>query len=147
MIRPYQIYGNAIIFQSSKSLLNPSGALIVIDGVKTGNDRTVLDRINVRDVVDLKVYTQPADIQRFSSFAVDGVIEIVTKRGPVENVEQVSRTASPLWIPNIFIDKTGKKSVSFEHPEFAHPLVGVLQGMADLGEPCSEEIFLPAQQR
>jgi hypothetical protein len=81
-IKPYNMYGNKIVFQgSANSLLAQDGALIIIDGISRGTDATMLNSLNPRDIERINISTNPSDIQRYTGLNSVGIIEIETKRG------------------------------------------------------------------
>ncbi len=81
-IKNYQIMDNKIIFPGNlNSFLNLKGAVFVLDGVALGDDIEIANNIPTNDVEDIKILTDPLDVQRYSSFYCNGVIEIKTKKG------------------------------------------------------------------
>ncbi len=78
MIKPFQIISGVIVFHGVSSINAPSGALIVIDGLKRGRNPGILNTIIPHDVENIQIHTSSVGILEFSSFAADGVIEITT---------------------------------------------------------------------
>jgi hypothetical protein len=81
-IKPFNMYGNKIVFQgSANSLLAQDGALIIMDGISRGTDATILNSLNPYDIDKINISTNPSDIQRYTGLNSVGIIEIETKRG------------------------------------------------------------------
>ena len=81
-----------IVFSGMINSINfQSGALIVIDGVKMGTAIDVLNNIATYDVEEIKISTDPMDIQKYTGLNNVGIIEIVTKRG-----EKLIPSAGPI---------------------------------------------------
>jgi len=89
-IKSYQLIDGKIVFSGMiNSLLNQGGAIIFIDGQNFGTSASSLDNIHPLEVAEINVYTDPSSVQRFTSFASAGVIEIITKKAspiPTENI-------------------------------------------------------------
>ncbi|MFQ5544147.1 MAG: hypothetical protein ACE5FY_07335, partial [Nitrospiria bacterium] len=139
MIKPFSTIGTRILFRGSSSLNNIVGALIVVDGVKMGHDYRELENINPNDVEDIQVYLSVSDIQRFGSFAADGVIEITTKKGKeseaISEVEKRRRTMeNPFWFPDIRVDETGEFNFNYSNPDTKLSIVGIIEGISDDGK-------------
>jgi len=80
-LKPCRIMGNQIFFNYEVNSLNsPQGALIVIDGVKVGNDASSLYAVPVTDMASITVMTHPEDYVIYTSLNVNGVIIIKTRR-------------------------------------------------------------------
>jgi hypothetical protein len=98
-MKPYQLEGNKIVFYGSRnSLLFQQGALIVVDGVQLGEDASVLNNISPFDVDEIKISTNPMDIQRYTGLNSVGLIEITTKRGGDEG----DNSGDPAALPSAF---------------------------------------------
>jgi hypothetical protein len=81
-IQMYQLRGNSIFFNYElNSLNNPEGALIIIDGLKTGEDIDNLRALSVPDIESITVMTKPEDYAIYTSMNINGVIVVKTKRG------------------------------------------------------------------
>jgi len=81
-IKPYTLMNGQIVFSGMVNSINfQSGALIVIDGVKMGTSIDILNSLAPNDVDEIKISTDPMDIQRYTGLNNVGVIEILTKRG------------------------------------------------------------------
>jgi hypothetical protein len=94
IIKPYNMYGNKIVFQGgANSLMAQDGALIIIDGINRGSDAAILSSLNPHDIENINISTNPSDIQRYSGLNSVGIIEIETKRGE-ELIEQVQEVIS-----------------------------------------------------
>ena len=79
-LQPYVVRGSEIFFNSNINSINfPSGALIVIDGMRLDTDISNLKTLAVAEIETISVILDAAEIARFTSFA-NGVIEITTKR-------------------------------------------------------------------
>ncbi len=85
-IKPYQLYGNKIVFPGTTNSINfQQGALIVIDDQQVGEDASVLDQIAPADVESITVSTNPGDIQQYTGLNTVGVIVIETKGSSMLN--------------------------------------------------------------
>ena len=103
---------NNIIFSGSAiSISSQGGSLIVIDGITSGTDATVLRNLNPYDVESIFVSTQAADIQRYSSFNTVGLIEITLKDGKLSDE----------------VNKEIKHTTEFEAPTYSNVKKGVLE--------------------
>jgi len=81
-LQPFQLRGNNIFFNGDfNSIYFPQGALIIIDGNKTGDDVGNLTSLNVAEIESITVMTKPADYAIYTSMNVNGVIVVKTKRG------------------------------------------------------------------
>jgi hypothetical protein len=93
-MKTYTLINGQIVFSGMINSINAqSGALIVFDGVKMGTQADVLSNINPNDVDEIKISTDPIDIQRYTGLNNVGVIEITTKKGTME--PSSSEIASP----------------------------------------------------
>jgi hypothetical protein len=91
-IKPYSLMNGQIVFSGMVNSINfQSGALIVIDGVKMGTSIDVLNSLAPYDVEEIKISTDPMDIQKYTGLNNVGVIEILTKRG-----QMVTPSAEPM---------------------------------------------------
>ncbi|MFQ5708975.1 MAG: hypothetical protein ACE5HO_16070 [bacterium] len=139
MVRPFTIIGTKILFRGSSSPDNILGALIVVDGVKMGHDKRELETINPDDVGDIQVYLSVSDIEKFGSFAADGVIEITTKQGKkseaTSEVERKRRIMeNPFWIPIIRVDETGESNFNYSNPDTKLSMMGIIEGISADGK-------------
>lgn len=81
-IKPYSLVGNGIVFMSSAiSISSQGGSLIVIDGITSGTNASVIRNLNPLDVETLSASTKAVDIQRYSAFNTVGLVEITLKKG------------------------------------------------------------------
>jgi hypothetical protein len=81
-MKPFTLMNGQIVFSGGINSINyQSGALIVIDNVKMGTSIDVLNNVVPYDVDEIKISTDPIDIQRYTGLNNVGVIEITTKRG------------------------------------------------------------------
>jgi hypothetical protein len=84
-IRSFQLLNGQIIFPGMlNSLKSQMGATIVVDGQILGNTASVLDAFHPLEIEEINVYTDPVQIQKYTSFASGGLIEIFTKTGKPE---------------------------------------------------------------
>ena len=85
-IKPYQMYGNRIVFPGTTNSINfQQGALIIVDDQQMGEDASVLDQIPPADVESITVSTNPGDIQQYTGLNSVGVIVIETKGSGMMN--------------------------------------------------------------
>ncbi len=85
-IRSFQLLNGQIIFPGMiNSIKSQMGATIVVDGQILGNSASILDNFNPLDIEEINIFTDPVNIQKYTSFASGGVIEILTKTGPPQN--------------------------------------------------------------
>jgi hypothetical protein len=81
-MKPFSLMNGQIVFNGMINSINyQSGALIVIDGVKMGTAADILNNISTYDVDEIKISTDPMEIQKYTGLNNVGVIEITTKRG------------------------------------------------------------------
>lgn len=126
MIKPFDIVNNQIVFYGSQNSINfQQGALIVIDGQKTGTGIDILNQLSPSSVTSINISTNPIDIQRYTGLNSVGIIEINTfgMRG-FEKEENASENAQVfsyelfnnntwpyqttlLWLPNADINNDG----------------------------------------
>lgn len=114
-IKPYNMYGNKIVFQgSANSLLAQDGALIIIDGISRGTDATVLNALNPYDIDKINISTNPTDIQRYTGLNSVGIIEIETKKGSgfIEKVPETISDDQQFESPN-YAKKGETKSIDW----------------------------------
>jgi len=131
MIKPYSIIGTGIFFRGASSINNPTGALIVVDGMKWGYEYRILNSITPNDIDDIKIHLSTPDIMRFDSFAFDGVIEITTKSGRKKRSRFTMER--PIWAPDIHVDNTGE--VGYYNPDRILSIMGIIEGISDDGKP------------
>lgn len=93
-IKPFSLMNGQIVFPGTINSLNyQSGALIVIDGVKMGTSVDILNTLAPVDVDEIKISTDPVEMQRYTALNNVGVIEITTKKGGS------IQTTSPAMLP------------------------------------------------
>lgn len=109
-IKPFDLDGGRIIFPGSRnSLTAQGGALIVYDGMKMGENVSILDNYDPYDILEINVYTNVSDIQRFTSLNNVGVIELISKSGYLgaeiesEEVSQIVLYENGFRIPRDFL--------------------------------------------
>ena len=80
MMKPYNLVNNQIVFLGGQnSLMHQTGALIVIDGVKTGTDISAFNSLSPSSVESINILTDPGSMQLYTSLNPVGVIVITTK--------------------------------------------------------------------
>jgi hypothetical protein len=118
-IKPYRLVDGKIIFTSSgiTSINNQDGALIVIDGIKSGTDSRVLNSIFTTDIAKITASTNSMDVQKYTGLNSVGVIEIYTKTGSAnllnEDNSAGKKSSSLLWEPDITTNSSGKATIRF----------------------------------
>ena len=139
MIKAYQIVNGVIVFHGISSMNAPTGALIVIDGMKVGHDPRLLSGINPYDVENIQIHTSPSAILRFDSFAADGVIEIVTKgsgreqeKSEIDIHQQTMK--NPFWMSRLKLDETGEINFSYYNPNQPLSIKGIIEGISEKGK-------------
>lgn len=159
---------NKIIFPGYyNSLFAQQGALIVVDGVKYGDDASVLDNISPADVEKVNVSTSVVDVQRYSGLYSNGLIEIFTKRGeftstlplkdriistpfkepntfkfPVYNSadspnEDIRTTI--YWNPNIEFNENGISEIKYYNADIKTEINGNIFGICPNGAFCNKK--------
>ena len=135
-IKHFQITNNQIVFYGPNSLFSQEGALIVQDGIHLGTSIDVLQNINRYNIVDIKVLTDPIDVQRYTGFNSVGVIEITMKRVEKSDNQQISKYNSTIyWNPYVFTPQTGEMSISFESQIVKTKYSVIVQGIDRTGRP------------
>jgi hypothetical protein len=164
-IKPYSIVGNKIIFAGNLNSINAqTGARFVIDGVLESDDISIVNSINVSDIEDIRIITDPSEILNYTSFA-NGIIEITTKKGkkPIEDNSSLKHTSKRVykvtgkfempdysaekligqdnrttlyWEPVVKINNSGETEVSFYNSDVKGSFTGTLEGIVN-GEPVS----------
>lgn len=159
-IRPYELMGGKIVFRGANSLNYQDGALIVIDSQKMGSDISILSSINIHDVENIEIFTNPVDMSRYTSLNSVGVIVITTKRGEsgketagaadtadsekaglqkqfkpefIGNEKYDLRTTLQ-WIPVLFTDKNGEAVIPFKAGGIKSTFVLGVAGFTDQGQ-------------
>jgi hypothetical protein len=116
-IKPYHLESSGIVFglKTMNSFSNQDGAMIVVDGIKYGTDPSVLRTIPVTDIAHINVSTNVMDTQKYSALNSVGVIEITTKKSKAFTGDNgpVSKGNTLFWQPDLIIDGSGKKVISF----------------------------------
>ena len=139
MIKPFQIINGVIVFHGVRSFNAPSGALIVVDGLIRGRNPGVLDTIIPHDVVNIQIHTFSSGILEFSSFAVDGVIEITTigsgrEQKKSEKEIRMQTMKNPFWLPDLILDETGEIEFSYYNPNRKLSIIGIIEGISKEGK-------------
>jgi len=138
-IKPYQMQGGKIVFSNggNNSINFQDGALIIIDGIKTGTDADVLNTISVSNIAKINISTNPTDIQRYTGLNNVGVIEIIMKKGSdvIEEGKQMIpvKTATVFWEPDLTTDKSGKASISFFNDTTPYTVILTVEGISTDG--------------
>ena len=155
-IRSYENVGGKIIFRGGNSFVAQDGALIVIDGQRTGTDASVLTSISPFDVEDIEVLVNPVDMSRYTSLNSVGVIVITTKRGKISNEpvakdissENTTKLFTPKaigfdkfdlkttlqWIPVLFTDDKGEATIPFKTSGIKSTFILEIAGFTDQGQ-------------
>jgi hypothetical protein len=119
-MKPFTMMNGQIVFYGTINSFNAqSGALIVIDGQKTGTQADVLNSLSPFDVEKINISLDPAEIQRYTGLNNVGIIEITTKKGeyvpgkvslaPAENLYQNGyRIPRKFLTPESLEGKSGK---------------------------------------
>jgi len=68
-----------ILFRGFNSLMNQSGAMIVVDGMPLGEDIRILDNLNPNDIENIKIVKNPGAAVRYQGGSLSGLIEITLK--------------------------------------------------------------------
>jgi hypothetical protein len=80
MMKPFNLINNQIVFMGGQnSLMNQTGALIVIDGNKMGTDISAFNSISPSSVETINILTDPTSMQLYTALNPVGVIVITTK--------------------------------------------------------------------
>jgi len=128
------------------------GVMFVIDSVLTSDDITVVKNLNSSDIAEIRILTDPVEVSRYSSFAPNGIVEIITKKGnsnkPVINNEykvkefaavqpfKASPTSNTIfWCPNIMLDAEGKALVKLDNTNVKGRYVVNIAGFTEDGIP------------
>jgi hypothetical protein len=137
-IKPYSIASNKIMFSSSgiTSINFQDGALIVIDGVMSGTDISVLRTISTPDIALITASTRPMDIMKYTALNSTGVIEISLKKGSAAGASKDSAanklSDSLLWQSDLSTDDSGKTKISFRGNKSSEVAISVA-GMTSEG--------------
>lgn len=161
MIKPYKIINGKITFRAPGTYGDVEGAMFVIDGALMGAN--IPTYLHTYDIDDIKIYTNPAEVSRYSSFA-EAIIEIKTKDGRKENampqniegmslikgykkpetyqaVEYISNSAkekdtrtSLLWIPENNCENANEKTFTFYTSDIKGKFKGVVFGLTQNGQ-------------
>ncbi len=165
-IKHFDMSYNKIIFPGFHNSINAQqGALIVIDGVKYGDDASVLDNLSPADVGKINVSTSIVDVQRYSGLYSNGLIEVFTKHGEYipEPKDNTTKIFSPFSLANEFNtpiyetpsngeedirttiywnnslepDKDGIIKVNCYNGDIKAELIGIITGVSSKGTICS----------
>jgi len=138
-IRPFQQMGDIIVFRGANSVNSQDGALFVLDGTKLGTSISVLSSINPNEIANIEIFTNPADIHRFTALNSVGVIEMTSKGGfekTDDDSKQMTRYNSTLyWNPYAKILQKSEISVSFESTKMKTKYRVIVQGVDETGKP------------
>lgn len=151
--KSYTINENKMFFANAvRSFKFTMGVMFVIDSVLNSDDITVIKNLNSSDIAEIRILTDPAEVSRYSSFAPNGIVEIITKKGnsnkPVINNEykvkefaavqpfKVSPTSNTIfWNPNIMLDTEGKALVKLDNTNVKGKYVVNIAGFTEDGIP------------
>lgn len=137
-IKPFQLMGDHIVFRGANSVVAQDGALFVLDGIKLGTSINVLNSLNPNDIANIKVFTNPTDIHRYTALNAVGLIEITSKRGydEIEDDGKLTPYNSTLyWNPYVKIFQKGETSVSFKSTKMKTKYRVIIQGIDETGQP------------
>ncbi|HKL38570.1 MAG TPA: hypothetical protein VJ876_06695, partial [Bacteroidales bacterium] len=88
-IKPYNKMGDMIVFSGMQnSFTHQKGALIIVDGIKRGNQITQLEIIDPESVESIEVITDPSRMNRYSALDANGLVLIETKKGTNQSSTQ-----------------------------------------------------------
>ena len=76
-------YDATLTYSHVKSVIEPkegTSPLIIIDGEEKGNDQSILNQLDVKDIQTISVLKDESAVQQFGDKAKDGVILITTKK-------------------------------------------------------------------
>ena len=159
-IRPYELMGGSkIVFRGQNSFNFQDGAMIVIDNQKMGTDASILSSVNIHDVDDIEIFTNPVDMSRYTSLNSVGVIVITTKRGGSDKEtnetedavdsqkESLQKQYKPefignekydlkttlQWIPVLFTDENGEAIIPFKAGGVKSTFIVEIAGFTDQG--------------
>jgi hypothetical protein len=147
-IKPYHMVDSKIVFTSSgvNSLNNQDGAIIVIDGIKSGTDSKILNNISVADIAKITASTNVMDVQRYTGFNNVGVIEIFTKKGENKTVPEekpiIIKSSALFWDPDLTTNTSGKTTISFVSSKSSAVIISVA-GITEGGSVGCKVIQLP----
>jgi hypothetical protein len=147
-VKPYHMVDSKIVFTSSgvNSLNNQDGAIIVIDGIKSGTDSKILNNISVADIAKITASTNVMDVQRYTGFNNVGVIEIFTKKGGNETVPEekpiIIKSSALLWDPDLTTNTSGKTTINFVSSKSSAVIISVA-GITEGGSVGCKVIQLP----
>jgi len=151
--KSYTINENKMFFANAvRSFKFTIGVMFVIDSVLTSDDITVVKNLNSSDIAEIRILTDPVEVSRYSSFAPNGIVEIITKKGhsskPVNtndfkvkefaNVQpfSTSQTSNTIfWNPNIVLDAEGIARVEFDNTNVKGRYVVNIAGFTQDGIP------------
>jgi hypothetical protein len=85
-LRPLDIFNDQIFFKGLQyAYSNPSGALVIVDGVPQGTHISVINNLTPPDIVYITIITAQTEIRHYTSVNYPAVIEIITVRGIAQN--------------------------------------------------------------
>lgn len=136
-IKPYHIDNGKITFGigTMNSINNQDGALIVVDGIKSGTDVSVLSTIPVQDIAHITVSTNLMDIQKYSAMNNVGIIDITMKKATefLNNKPTLLKGNTLYWEPDMIVDNTGKKTIDFLTNENSKEIIVTVNGINGKG--------------
>ena len=163
-LKPYKIVNNKIMFAGyNNSILAQTGARFVIDHVLMSDDISIANSINVADIENINIITDPNEILRYTPFA-NGIVEITTKTGGQSEVSvkfnsnkrsyyKLSRKYSGpeysqskttvadnrttlIWEPSVIFNNNGETTITYYNSDVKGNFIGTLEGFVN-GEPVS----------
>jgi hypothetical protein len=168
-MKTFTLINNQIVFQGGINSLNfQQGALIVIDGVKTGTDIGVLQSISTSDIENINISTNVVDIHEYTGLNSQGIIEITTLTGKnkleearikkddlidlsaydfefqspdyeIETDVREDLRTTIYWNPDLVIDPGLETIISFYTSDIKGEYVGRIEGLRNDGIPVSAE--------
>ncbi len=167
VMKPYKLMDGKIVFAGAQnSLIAQGGALIVIDGVRTGEFASVLDQINPFDVDEIKISTQAIDILDYTGLNSVGVIDIKLKRGGKDKIDEETNTEFEYvdhekdrkkwrneddlrttihWKTFHYLESE-EETVEFYHSDIRGNFVGTIEGIDQNGKPFVRKVAYKSYQ-
>ncbi len=168
-MKQFTLVNNQIVFQGGINSLNyQQGALIIIDGVKTGTDIGVLQSISTGDIENINISTNVVDIHAYTGLNSQGIIEITTLSGKnsietdrikkddlvdltrydfkfqspdyeIETDVREDTRTTIYWNPDLLIIPGRETVISFYTSDIKGEYVGRIEGLRNDGIPVSAE--------
>jgi len=165
-LKPLDVINDQIFFKGIQNVYtNPTGALILVDGLSQGTHVNVIHNLTPPDIVYIDILTTPSEIRRYTSLNYLAVIDIITVRGVAQNrmlpglsgidmLELNREFRSPdyslekasaddirttlYWNPGLLIPaQEDRMTVTFYSSDVSGTYVILVQGMDDAGKSVS----------